>query len=120
MKIKISYLEVMVDRTEMNTELVEMVEVCRKLPSRELNTFRRVLKQLVLHLSFGTSRMLKLSIFVCLASIKILDKWLIFYYKEKFQVSLYIFLTQLFKDIKQLCFFHVYIICLYFVVYSCF
>ena len=39
MKIKISYLpvylfflEVMVNRTEMNTELIEMVEVCHKPP----------------------------------------------------------------------------------------
>ena len=66
------------NRTEMNTESVEMVEVCRKLPSRELNTFRRVLKQFFLHLSFGTPKILKLSMFVCLESIKILDKCLIF------------------------------------------
>ena len=37
--------------------------------------------------------MLKLSMFVCLASIKILDTWLIFvYYKEKFHVLLYCYL----------------------------
>ena len=44
-----------------------------------------------------------------------------FYYKEKFQDLLYVFLTQLFKDVKAtMIFFHVYIICLYFLVYSYF
>ena len=36
-----------------------------------------------------------------------------FYYKEKFQDLLYVFLTQLFKDVKATMFFFMYILYVY-------
>ena len=100
----------------MNTE---MVEVCRKLLSRELKTFSRVLKHFVLHLSFGTTWMLKLSIFVCcLASKNILDKWLILGEVSHFIVCIF---NPAFQRCKSNYVFFMYILlCLYFPVYSCY